>query len=150
MAGKYSLFVIFFLLALAALTACEETASVAGPSGGEGSPSTTLAGLGECQNTTLADAADTQQLTVSVADGKVYFTHERAIFNCCVDSVTLSLATDGADIVLTEREYCSNPCHCVCPRDVTGEIEGLAAGTYSLAVCDTSGTVLCTSEVFLE
>ena len=146
MVGKTLTFAVVVLVAAMTMTACDESSPVAAPEGAGGNPSTRLAGLGDCQQLLLAGDGDEEQLVVSVTEGTVCFTHQGAAFNCCIDSVTLSVALDGTEIVVTETDHCSNPCHCTCPRDVHGEILDLAAGTYSITVCDTSGAVQCTAD----
>ena len=145
MVGKIFSVVFAVLVAAAMVVACNESSSLAGPSTNETKPAARLAGLGDCQQMLLAEDGNDQRLTVTVEGGKVSFTHERAVFNCCIDSVALELQQEGTGITVTETEHCSNPCLCTCPRDVTGEIVDLQPGTYTLSVCDTSGTVLCSA-----
>ena len=152
MVGKKLSFFVLALVAATALTACDEGSSISVPEETGGNLSVRLAGLGECQQTLLAgDDWNDEQLVVSVMDGKLYFTHESAMFNCCIDSVTLSVELNGTEIVVTETEHCASPCDCICPLDVQGEILDLEAGTYSLSVCNTTGAVRCeVSEVSIN
>ncbi len=142
------------LATLVLFVACDESSTVAGVAGPEGGVSARLAGIGDCKNggaTLLAGEQDGGSLTVSVAaDGKVSYTHVDAIFNCCIDSIALSVQLDGPKITITETEHASNPCHCICPYDLDGEIVGLQAGAYTIAVCNEDGDELCTADVTID
>jgi hypothetical protein len=148
---KLALTTVLTLAALVLFSACDESSTVAGPEGGV---SARLAGIGDCKNggaTLLAGEQDGGSLTVSVAaDGKVSYTHVDAMFNCCIDSIALSVQLDGPKITITETEHAGNPCHCSCPYDLDGEIMGLQAGTYTVLVCNGDGDELCAAEVTVD
>jgi hypothetical protein len=142
---------LFTSAALMLFSACEKSSTLAGIAGPEGDVSTRLAGIGDCKSgdaTLLAGEQDGGSLSVSVAaDGKVSYKHQDAMFNCCIDSIALSVQLDGTSITITETEHANQRCHCSCPYDLDGEILGLQAGAYTVTICNEDGEEQCTAEV---
>ncbi len=68
------------------------------------------------------------------SDDALTVTHVNGVFNCCLESIDVTL--DLTDLVLTlyEVEYTPMPCDCICPYDVVTQIEDLDAGDYTVNV----------------
>ncbi|MCE5270251.1 hypothetical protein LLH00_03110 [bacterium] len=98
--------------------------------------SVALSGLSECRRevTDLAAEGREDELSVSVQEGKVRFTHRGALFNCCLDSVSLQLCKYGSILRVVETPHVNQPCRCNCTFDVQGELLELESGQYWLEV----------------
>ena len=155
-----------WILTLSLLSACDNTETF-NPSLPELAPEALLSGVGECENqrettaaaqeepvTSISDSQtgaerlDQLQATVG-ADGKVSFTHTGALFNCCMDSVTLEIEVLGSVIRVVEVEQCPNPCFCTCEYTIYGEIVNLDPGSYTIEICGSmeSTEPFCTATV---
>ena len=135
---------------------CENNSSIINPSsnGGENA-AVRLSALGDCENprgTTLADSSRNDQLVATVEDGKVSFIHSGALFNCCMDSVSLGMETSGNVVRIVETENTGQPCKCICEYMVYGEILNLEPGTYTLEICHSmdSDEIICSVEVSIN
>ncbi|MEA1996829.1 MAG: hypothetical protein U9N45_04295 [Gemmatimonadota bacterium] len=109
-----------------------------------------LSGIGGCDGgkTELASGRD-DELLVTVEEGLASFTHSNALFNCCMDSLTLEMSVTGRVVRVVETEHCGTPCKCICGYTVYGELEGLEPGVYTLEICpDMSGKTVFCSVVF--
>ena len=149
MSSKYSNFIISLVWIAAVIMSCgKETALIDPPFNGGENASVRLSGLGECENqqsTTLAATERNDELQAVVQDGKVSFTHSRALYNCCLDSVSLDIEADGDMIRVVESEHCGEPCFCTCEYAVSGEILDLEPGSYTIQIFDETNAeeVLC-------
>lgn len=135
---------------------CENNSSIINPSsnGGENA-AVRLSALGDCENpqyTTLAASDRNDELIATVEDGKVSFIHSGALFNCCMDSVSLEMETRGNVIRVVETEHTGQPCFCVCEYMIYGEILDLEPGTYTLEICPLmdSEEIFCSVEVLIN
>jgi len=153
MLNRYSNFIIALVWIAAVFTSCgKDSAFVDPPFDGGENASVRLSGLGDCENqqsTTLADTERNDELQATVQDGKVSFTHSRALYNCCLDSISLDIEADGDLIRVLESENCSEPCFCICEYTVSGEILDLEPGSYTIQVFDEANAeeVLCSMGV---
>ena len=98
--------------------------------------SVALSGLSGCRTevAALAAALREDELAVNVQDGKVRFTHRGAVFNCCLDSVSLELFRCDDILRVVETAHAKEPCRCECTFDLQGEIADLESGEYWLEV----------------
>jgi hypothetical protein len=71
-----------------------------------------------------------QDLVIEYAAGVLTVTHVNAVFNCCLDDITVSFELGGTALNIYEDEVTPNPCFCECPFDVVTQIEGLEPGVY--------------------
>ena len=160
MLRKAAKFLIALVLGGIVFAGCENNSSIINPSsnGGENA-AVRLSALGDCENpqyTTLADllaASDrNDELIATVEDGKVSFIHSGALFNCCMDSVSLEMETRGNVIRVVETEHTGQPCFCVCEYMIYGEILDLEPGTYTLEICPSmdSEEIICSVEVLIN
>jgi hypothetical protein len=62
--------------------------------------------------------------------------HINAVFNCCADSFSVAVSMIMDTIIIEEAEHyvASGPCHCVCPFDLSYDINDLAPGEYTVRV----------------
>jgi hypothetical protein len=135
---------------------CENNSSIINPSsnGGENA-AVRLSALGDCENpqyTTLTGSLGNDELIATVEHGKVSFIHSGALFNCCMDSVSLEMETRGNVIRVVETEHTGQPCFCVCEYMIYGEILDLEPGTYTLEICPSmdSEEIFCSVEVLIN
>ena len=132
---------------------CENNSSIINPSFNAGENATVrLSALGGCENPqskTLAGSDRNDQLLATVEDGKVSFIHSGALFNCCMDSVSLGMETSGNVVRIVETENTGQPCKCICEYMVYGEILNLEPGTYTLEICPSmdSDEIFCSVEL---
>ena len=139
MLRRYSNLFIAIVLAVAAFISCDNNSGIVNPpfNGGENA-SVRLSALGECQNeqdgTTLANIERHDELQATVQDGKVSFTHTRALYNCCMDSISLDIEAESEIIRVVETEHCESPCFCTCEYSVYGEILDLEPGSYTIQI----------------
>lgn len=59
-----------------------------------------------------------------------------AAFNCCPDSFGVDVDVKDGVITITESEFLTNPCDCLCLYDLDYSISGLEAGTYTIRVVE--------------
>ena len=148
MLRRHSKLFIAIVLTVAAFASCDNNPGIVEPpfNGGENA-SVRLSALGDCQNqqsATLANVERHDELQARVDNGKVSFKHSRALFNCCLDSISLEMSAEGNRISVIETEYSGNPCFCQCEYEVQGEILDLGPGTYTIQIFDESnGEILC-------
>ncbi len=135
---------------------CENNSSIIDPrfNGGKNAV-LRLSALGECENpvgTTLAGSGRNDELIATVEDGKVSFIHSGALFNCCMDSISLEMETGGNVIRVVETENADAPCFCVCEYMIYGEVLDLEPGTYTLEICSSmdSEEIFCSVEVSIN
>jgi hypothetical protein len=85
-------------------------------------------------------------LTARASGGSVTIEHADAVYNCAA-KVKLTATVTGTDIVV--QETITNPnevADCVCTYDLSLEIKGLAAGTYTVKVIDDGGKLVGTTQ----
>ena len=88
----------------------------------------------DTSNSSCKDDEQPQSIEFDYADGVLTVTHVNGVFNCCLDSIEVTMQMEGGTIDLYEQEITPNPCFCVCPFDVTTRIEGLASGSYTVNI----------------
>ena len=138
---RFSGFVMVALFALAAVSCQENPAAVSDQPFEAGGGTVRLAGLGDCTRPSTSILADEMEanLKASVSEnGTVSFEHSGAVFNCCMDSVGLEMYSWGSILRVVEREFCAEPCRCICGYKIHGEISDLEPGYYTLEICEDS------------
>lgn len=75
-----------------------------------------------------------EQLLLTYTGNVLTVTHVNGVFNCCLDSIEVTMQLNGFTIDLYEEEYAPNPCYCICPFDVITHIANLVAGSYTVNV----------------
>jgi hypothetical protein len=83
----------------------------------------------------------------SLMGGSLVITHEDARYNCAA-KVELSASRSGNDIIV--QESISNPSElalCTCDFDLSAEVKGLAAGSYTVKVLDADKQLVGTLQV---
>jgi hypothetical protein len=73
-------------------------------------------------------------LEFDYSQGALTVTHVNGVFNCCLESIDVTLDLNGLVLSLYEVEYTPMPCDCICPYDVTTRVTGLDAGDYTVNV----------------
>ncbi len=68
-------------------------------------------------------------------------THHNAVYNCCIDEISVELVQDGNTLKLYETEVAPNPCFCVCPFDISAQVAGLADGLYTVEFYNNDGNL---------
>jgi hypothetical protein len=67
--------------------------------------------------------------------GTLSLKHVNAVYNCCIDSITVTTTIGGNVIEIVETEYLMNGgCDCVCPYNITFQISDVAAEPYTIQV----------------
>lgn len=79
-----------------------------------------------------AAVAGCERVDVTAGIATVLMRHEGAILNCCGD-VSVDTVVDGATIRFVERQV-GEPCHCLCPYNLSASVDDLAAGKYVVEV----------------
>jgi hypothetical protein len=99
-------------------------------------PSVIDVGNSDCKDGSGPEAKDDwpQDITFDYEDGILTVTHVNGYFNCCLDSIDVTMSITGPVIDLYEVEVTPNPCFCECPFDVVTEIAGLAPGSYTVNI----------------
>ena len=114
-------------------------------------PEARMTALGPCQGEGVRSKSD-ERLDLTAAGGTVSFIHSSATYNCCMDSISVTLVTLAENhLRIVETEYAAEPCRCICDFTVFGEITDLRAGTYTVEVVSAAEpeTVLCSSVITL-
>ncbi|HUU29416.1 MAG TPA: DUF3160 domain-containing protein [archaeon] len=114
-------------------------------------PSVRLAALGGCGTSGERSPSEEKDGLKLELDGNILsFTHSAATYNCCMDSLTLSIGLIGDNLIrVIETEHTLEPCRCICDYTVFGEITNLGPGNYRIEVVsanDTTGA-LCSAEI---
>jgi hypothetical protein len=60
--------------------------------------------------------------------------HKNAGFNCCFDSILISVNNNSGIIEISEKEVGKNRCACNCPRDIDFKIKSLSQGIYTFNI----------------
>src|SRR4030042_1786151 len=114
------------------LAGCGKSSLPVGPPfDGAAGASAQLSSLSDCQGevSEISLAGQRQdELLATVEDGTVSFTHSGALFNRCLDSLSLTLQADGHTIRVVENEHCAEPGFCRCLYTVYGQGLDLAPG----------------------
>ena len=128
----------FVIAALPLIAACEKRDPLSAPSDYPPLEGATvrLSGLSGCETPTSSVAVSGQdRLHAGEKDGKVSFEHSGAVFNCCMDSISISILSIKPGVVrVLETEHTANACRCNCNYTVFGEITGLEGGMITIEV----------------
>ena len=74
-------------------------------------------------------------------DGVLQITRTNAGFNCCPDSFGVEIDLTENVITITENEFLTNGCFCLCLYDLQYSISGLPEGEYTIRVVEPYVTV---------
>ncbi len=80
------------------------------------------------------ETGDTARVDVFVDGFEVTVVHHNCILNCCLDSIDVEFTQEGNLLMLTEEEWYTTPCLCICPYEVTATIVVPAPGIYVIEV----------------
>ncbi len=78
------------------------------------------------------DVVESFEAAYDANTGTVTAIHHNVEFNCCLDTVDVQMQISGTTIQLYESETVTTPCDCICPYDVTSEIDDLEPGGYTV------------------
>lgn len=66
-------------------------------------------------------------------NGRLSLLHANAVYNCCLDSVTVSMTVDGQTITVFENEHLQgNGCRCLCRYNLDYQAEVATEGRYAV------------------
>ena len=67
--------------------------------------------------------------------GTLSLTHVNAVYNCCIDSVMVTVIVGNQVIAIVEKEYLENGgCDCICPYDLEYQVGDVDPRTYTLTL----------------
>ena len=67
--------------------------------------------------------------------GTLSLTHLNAVYNCCIDSVMVTIIAGNQVITIVEKEYLENGgCDCICPYDLGYQAGDVEPRTYTLTL----------------
>ena len=74
-----------------------------------------------------------EKFSYSYHDNLLYLLHENAIYNCCIEEISVTMEMAGNTINIYEDEKLEGSgCRCSCPYDITTKIGCLEPGTYTI------------------
>ncbi|MEW5802862.1 MAG: hypothetical protein AB1847_12250, partial [bacterium] len=86
-----------------------------------------------CKNELKIDdrAFEEEKFSASYENGILYLFHENAIYNCCIEEITVTMEMVNNTINIYEDEKLEGSgCKCLCPYDISTQIACLQPGTY--------------------
>ena len=87
--------------------------------------------------TSSAQSADQDCFQFSYNTDGVLLVHRvNAGFNCCPDSFGVEVDYNDRVITISECEYLTTPCHCLCLYDIDYTISGLSKRRYTIRVVE--------------
>ena len=69
-------------------------------------------------------------------DGVLQINRINVCFNCCPDSFGVKIDYADKVITITEREFLTHPCDCLCLYDIDYTISGLTKSKYTIKVVE--------------
>lgn len=102
-----------------------------------------------CKGSPVGFSSTGGQLQAKVQGGSLFVLHDDAIYNCA-SKLKMDASVSGSDIIV--QEVITNPgvvANCMCTYDLSVEIKGLAAGTYTVKVIDADGKLVGTLQAIL-
>ena len=72
-----------------------------------------------------------------VNGNSLFIQKENVYYNCCIDSIIINSHINNDTLFIYEIEATSNPCNCVCPRDIQYSISNIPIGAYTVKMSDT-------------
>jgi len=91
--------------------------------------------IGDCRD--APTYPDPNSIIITVSGHNVTVVHADAFYNCCFE-ITTTVVQVGEVIDIYEHTS-GIPCYCLCYFDVSTNIYGLDAGTYTISVYDADG-----------
>ena len=91
--------------------------------------------IGDCRD--APTYPDPNTIIIDVSGHNVTVVHADAFYNCCFE-ITTTVVQVGEVIDIYEHTS-GLPCYCLCYFDVSTNIYGLDAGTYTISVYDADG-----------
>jgi hypothetical protein len=114
------------------------------------SPSLQVSSLqSACKGSPLGFSSTGGQLQAKAQGGSLVVLHDDATYNCA-SLLKLEATVSGSDIIV--KEVITNPglvANCICTYDLSVEIKGLSAGTYTVKVLDADGQLVGTLQATL-
>jgi hypothetical protein len=102
-----------------------------------------------CKGSPVGFSSTGGQLRATVQGGSLLVLHDDAIYNCA-SKLKMDASASGSGIIV--QEVITNPgvvAYCMCTYDLTVELRGLAAGTYTVKVIDADGKLVGTLQATL-
>ncbi len=75
----------------------------------------------------------TSSVYLKAVDNSLLVFHEDAIFNCCLETITVDCSINNDTIYLEETEI-GALCDCICPYDISFTISSLEEGNYIIKI----------------
>jgi hypothetical protein len=102
------------------------------PWGSDGIPDGYLESYTGCNENDYENDYDSTNCMEFDFDGVSVLTlrHRNVYFNCCLDSLTANVQINGDTIEMTEGEYVSAPCDCVCLYSLNFYLDDIRPGEY--------------------
>lgn len=72
-----------------------------------------------------------------VNGSSLFIQKQNAYYNCCIDSIIINSHINNDTLFIYEIESASNPCNCICPRDIQYSISNIPIGEYIVKMSDT-------------
>lgn len=72
-----------------------------------------------------------------VNGSSLFIQKQNAYYNCCIDSIIINSHINNDTLFIYEIESTSNPCNCICPRDIQYSISNIPIGKYIVKMSDT-------------
>lgn len=121
--------------------ACDNSKSTNPAGSGDSNITASKVTAGDCKqiflSSTDATPADQDCLQFSYGvDGVLRINRFNAGFNCCPDSFRTDIDLADNVLTITESEYVTSPCRCLCLYDLEYSISGLAKDKYWIKVVE--------------
>ncbi|MEW6381970.1 MAG: BsuPI-related putative proteinase inhibitor [bacterium] len=74
-----------------------------------------------------------EEFAADYRDRLLYLVHRNAVYNCCLEEITVTLnMADGIIWIFEEEKLDGDGCRCLCRYDITATIAGLSPGAYTI------------------
>jgi hypothetical protein len=77
---------------------------------------------------------DSAEAEIEVDGFDISITHKNSMFNCCLDSIKVEFTQNVDTLKLTEVEFSTVLCDCVCPFEVCATIGVSEPGSYLVQI----------------
>jgi hypothetical protein len=84
--------------------------------------------------TRMRQDGDSLEVEIEVDGFNINITHNNMMFNCCADSIRPEFTQSIDTLKITEVEFLTMPCDCVCPFEVNVTIRVAEPGSYLVQI----------------